>query len=533
MEAATREKAAVAAPAPAPPPAASGPRRHAGTLLAVAGLLAVLAISYGWYVAHAGLYSDDWGLIAELKQPPQGGWWEGFQHLWDRAEYRPVSVLYYAGPFWLLGTNGTLQVIWSVLISGAFAAALFGVLRAVGVHAVHAFIVAALVLATSWGDATVLWPAAAPIRFAGAFYLLGLLLSVQALRDPARYGGRWRHVAALACYVIATWTYELTAALTAAGLLVYLLVAPPRRALLRWGIDIAVTVPVMLWTRAHTPKRVGALEEAWSHAKIIVRQLWRIYGDVALPVGSPAVAGVLTLAVGVLGVGLVLRGGRAFPEARRWSIVGFVALVYVMAAYVVFAPADLYYSPGAVNFGNRVNGVGIAPLVLLAYAAVMVVAALATRRVPRALLVVGALYGVIMFINHDRDLKAHQRLYVQASQTELATLDVLQQTVPNPPKGTLLLTTGAPALIAPDLPVFVSTWDLQGAVRLRYDDPSLDGFNAYMGFQCTPGAPTVPAGPPARYGSTILVHVPTRQTWTLGSAAQCRTAAAALGVPQP
>ena len=32
-----------------------------------------------------------------------------------------------------------------------------------------------------------------------------------------------------------------------------------------------------------------------------------------------------------------------------------------LAFDVVFAPADWYYSPAAVNFGNRVNGVGVAP----------------------------------------------------------------------------------------------------------------------------------------------------------------------------
>ena len=509
-----------------------------GTVLCLIGLVLAGAFSYASYVARGGLASDDWALLAEITQPAKGGWWHAVEGLWDRADYRPVSVAYYSVVFQVLGANGTLNLLWSVAVTIAFAGALFAVLRTAGIPKIHAFAVGALVLATPTGDATALWPSATPIRFAGLLYLIGLLLALRGLRDPTSERRIRRHLPALAFYLAALWTYELTAALAAAGLLVYLVVAPPRRAFGRWMIDMGLTLAAMAWTLTHTPKTVQDLGKAWDHAHFIVFQLWRLYRDVALPAGPLArLAGPLTIVIGAIGAVLFVRSwrgrddGPAAAAARRWTLTGLIAFVYVMAAYVVFVPADFYYSPGAVNFGNRVNGIGVAPMVLLAYSAVMVVASLAFWRRPRwaaGAIAVGLTYAVVGFVAHDRALKDHERQYVLASATARAAVDTIEQTIARPPSGTLVLTVGVPPLIAPDLPVFAATWDLQGALRLRYEDGTLDGFNAYQGFQCTPGTMTVPAGPSGSYGRTVVVDVPGRRAWKVGSPRECETVLAEL-----
>ena len=520
----------------APPAAAKRLSRHAGTAAALVGLLLVALWAYGWFVTRGGLASDDWALMSEISLPVEGGWWNGVEGLWDRASYRPFSVAYYAVVFEALGTNGSLHLLWSVAVTTAFAGALFSVLRVAGTRTPHAFAIAALVLVAPMGDAAVLWPSATPIRFAGALYLAGLTIALLGMRE-GRPAGRARalHAAAIGCYVAAIWTYELTAALTAAGLLTYLAVAPWRRALGRWAVDMAVMAAAMTWTLAQTPKQVQDPEQAWAHAKIIVKQLWQLYGDVAAPPGVPGgMAGPVTIGVGVVGVVLLVRARRggddrpAAAEARRWAITGLIALVYTMAAYVVFVPADVYYSPEAVNFGNRVNGVGIAPLVLLAYCAAMVLATLAFQgrriRGVSAAMVAGLVYAVVMLISYNGALRDHERQYVQSSDTALAALDAIEQAVPRPMPGTLVLTSGVPPLVATDLPVFAATWDLQGAVRLRYRDPSLDAFNAYLGFECAADGITVPAGPPGRYGHTVVVDVPGGRAWRIDSARACEAA---------
>jgi hypothetical protein len=509
--------------------------------LALGGLAALTAIVYGAYVRDGGLYSDDWALITEIVHPAHGGWWDAVQGLWDRASYRPMSVAYYALVLKLLGTHATLHLLWSVLITLAFAALLLAVLRRVGLPLVHAFAVAALVLVTPTGDAAVLWSSAAPIRFAGALYLGGLLVALGGLGEADR-GRSWRrHAGALALYVAAIWTYELTAALIAAGLLVYLAVAPPARAIRRWVADMAVAIPAMAWTLSRTPKQVQDASHQYRHAKLIVHQLWDVYGGIALPPWLPSgAAGPLTILLGVAGAAFIvaMRQGRiSGPRAvvaRRWIVTGAIAFVYVVAAYVVFVPADFYYSPAAVNFGNRVNGVGIAPLVLLAYAAVMVLASLVLQWRPQwlsAAVALVAVYALAMFFAHEHRLRDHMDRYVEASKLARAALADVERTVPDPPDGTLIVTTGVPALVAPDLPVFYSTWDLQGAVRARYGNPTLDAYNAFLGFQCTSPQMTVTGGPSGRYGATVIVDVQRHRSWRIASPAACRTVQKAVQAP--
>jgi hypothetical protein len=536
-------EATAAVRSPEPHPVASTWRlpRRAETALWLLGLVAVAGLAYGWYVAHGGLYSDDWALMSDVVHPAKGGWWDAVQALWDRASYRPLSVAYYPVVFGILGGHATLNLLWSLAVTVVFVALLFGVLRAVGTKPVHAFAVAALVLVTSTGDSVVLWPAATPIRFAGTLYLAGLLLALGGIDRPDARRSWRRHLLALVFYLGAIWTYELTAALTAAGLLVYLAVAPPRRALTRWAADMAVAIPAMYWVLSRTPKHVQDLSHQYNHAKMIVHQLWDMYGGIAFPSWLPGkAAGPLTIAVGIAAVALVVlmwRGvarGPAAAEARRWAITGAVAFVYTMAAYVVFVPADFYYSPAAVNFGNRVNGVGIAPLVLLAYAAVMVVAALAFYRRPqwlRAAVGVGLAYALAMFFTHNSALKTHQELYVQAYRGEVATLDLIRQQVPAPRDGTLILTTGVPPTVAVDLPIFYSTWDLKGAVRDLYDNPRLDAYNAFNGLQCTPQNLVAPGGPSGTYGATVLVDMTRRRAWPISSAKRCTAVMKVLQSP--
>jgi hypothetical protein len=511
------------------------------TLLALVGLLAVTALGYAWYVSNGGLYSDDWAMISEVLHPAHGGWWSGVEELWGRASYRPVSVAYYPVVFGLLGGHATLELLWSVGVTFAFAALLFGVLRSLSMKPVHAFAIAALVLLTPTGDSVVLWPSATPIRFAGALYLGGLLVALSALRLPEPRRAWRRHAFALVLYLAAIWTYELTAALTAAGLLTYLVAAPRGRALRHWAADMAVTVPAMAWTLTHTPKHVQTLDQQLDHGRLIAHQLWDIYDDVALPSSFPAhAAAVLTVVAAIAGtvfLGLLARGrlgGPATEEARGWAITGAIGFVYLVAAYIVFVPADPYYSPAAVNFGNRVNGVGIAALVVVAYSAVMLLTTLVLSwrpRCARAAFAVAAVYVVAMVITHNDALRDHERLYVQASALEDDTLDTMQRLLPSVPPGTYVVAVGVPPFVAPDLPVFASTWDMQGAVRERYRDGSLSGFNAAYGLQCADTGLAIAGAEGAGYGRAAILDMTRRKAWVIRDLAGCQRILEILSKP--
>jgi hypothetical protein len=512
------------------------------TAIALVGLLAVAAFGYAWYVVKGGLYSDDWSLISEIQQPTHGSsWWSAVEWRWSQGSSRPVSVAYYPIVFWILGTHATLQLLWSLAVSVAFVGFLFGVLRRLGMAPVHAFAIAALVLLAPTGDSVVLWASAAPIRLAGTLYLAGLFVAIGALRMPDTRRSWRRHIVALVLYVCSIWTYELAVALVGAGLLAYLVVAPPRQAVTRWLADMAVALPAMYWVLSRTPKKVQDHSQLIHHAKMITHQLWDMYGAIVVPSWLPAGLGrPVTILAGVVGIALLValwRGvakGPAAAEARRWTITGAIAFVYAMAAYVVFVPADYYYSPAAVNFGNRVNGVGVVPLVLLGYAAVMVLATVVLYRRPqwlRGAMALGLVYAVAMLFTHHSALRDHEDQYVQASTLARAALADVQRTVPHPADGTLIITTNLSGAVAPDLPVFSSTWDFQGAVRTRYDNATLDGFNAISGFLCTNSAVTVPGGPSGRYGSTVIVDILRHKAWPITSHRACSAVAKILRSP--
>jgi hypothetical protein len=539
---------AASATEPSTPETAPAGRRwqdrspRATTALGIAGLLVVALVGYLWYLRNGGLYSDDWSIISDTLHPAKGGWWGSVEALWDRASYRPLSVAYYPVVYGILGYHATLELLWSVAVTFAFVALLFAVLRRVGIPAIHAFAISALVLVAPDGDSVVLWPSAAPIRFAGALYLGGLLVALAALRTADVRRARRRHAVALLLYLGSIWTYELTAALVGAGLLVYLTVAAPRRALKHWAADMVVAALAMAWTLTQTPKHVMTLQQQIDHARLIGHQLWDMYGGIAAPGWLPGhLAAILTIVLGVaalVAVVLMWRGrlaGDGFSEARRWAITGAIAFVYVIAAYVVFAPADFYYSPAAVNFGNRVNGIGIAPLILLGYAAVMVLATLVLAKRPRWLRAATALavvYAVGMFLHHNSGLRDHQELYVKAWNQEQAVIGQLRTLLPKPPSNSYIITTGVAPEVARDLPVFYSTWDLQGAVRGIYEDGSLAAYNAFNGLQCTAQGIVIPGGMPAQYNDkTFIMDLPRKRVWTVDSPQACVAVVKVLSKP--
>jgi hypothetical protein len=79
---------------------------------------------------------------------------------------------------------------------------------------------------------------------------------------------------------------------------------------------------------------------------------------------------------------------------------------------------------------------------------------------------------------------------------------------------------GAPASISESIPVFSTTYDLDGAARATLDDPSLHAYPVWGDVRLTCGASrVVPAGRrhfdasiSAPYGRAVLVDVPTGRT---------------------
>lgn len=548
------EEASASAP-PASGPSRWRPRRpspRAELLLGILGLIAIAAFSYTWYIQHGGIWDDDWKITSALiSNRPDGGYWSGISELWGVLSWRPVLVAYNGLIVAPLGWHLTLQFTWSVAVSVVFVALLFQLLRTRGIASVHAFAIAALVLVASFGDSGVLWISGATIRFAAALYLAGLLVALRALQtdDPRR--ARRLHAVAVVLYVTSILSYEVTAGLILAGILVYLTAAPRRRALRQWAVDVVATALALVWSAAMTPRPTRSLADDWDHAKVIAQQVWDRYGGVAAPSWFPEhLASVLTVVAGLAGLGYVILiaqgrigGGPGAEAVRRWTIVLGIGLVYVAAAYVVFVPGESYYVPNGIGISNRFNSIAVAPLILVAYASVMVLVSLATAFRPRWAPVATAValaYAVGMFTVQHHALKADQRAWVADYDVSKNALATVRQLVPHPARGTYVVMLGVPAMSATGNPVFYASWDFTSALRKQYGDPTLSGFNAANGTSCTEDGLNVVGGEPlpygagdnvtvgdgtGRYGSTVLVDVAHRRAYPLGDYLSCQRAA--------
>ena len=108
--------------------------------------------------------------------------------------------------------------------------------------------------------------------------------------------------------------------------------------------------------------------------------------------------------------------------------------------------------------------------------------------------------------------------------------------LPNPPADSTIYTFGAPAVAAPGVPVFAATWDLAGALRFHWDDPSLAAFPAIPGTSMDCGATDVSLAnandafdpQTGRYGRAYAVDVTRSIAFPLRDRAACLSVAKRL-----
>jgi hypothetical protein len=464
----------------------------------VAGLVLIALVSYGWYIRHSGLWDDDWASTSALisNRSDGGGWWAGVKELWDTTAWRPVLVPYGALVVAPLGWHTALQSLVVVGMTTAMVSLLYQVLRVRGVPSPHAFAIAALALVTPFGDSAVLWISGGAIRLAGVLYLSGLLMALSALRQTSQRAVLGRHAGAGLLYLLAILTYEPSAGLIWAGVLVYAGVGPIGRVLRRWGADLTISAAGLAWSAAHTPRASHGLSADAAHARAILRGYWQIYDGIVAPGGLPAhTGGVLTLIALAIGVGCLIAralgrmSGTGVDAVCRWGWLLVVGLVYVGAAYAIFVPADSFYLPNLIGESNRINALEGTQSVFVGYAAVMVLvsAVLAMRREwLKAAMAIGLLYAVVMLFANARMLRADQRTWASDYRVSVGALDEIRQNVPRPAHGTYIVSFGVPGLMPSGNAVFYSAWDLGYALRHLYHDGSLGGVNAFQGARCTP-----------------------------------------------
>ena len=495
----------------------------------------------GSHVSDGGLYTDDWQ-IAGLEQ--QLGMWGLFDALISVNRDRPLGALYLSSQAALSGTNTQVHALWGLATHLLSTMSLYLLLRVLRLQAVHAVPIALLVLVFPFSDSIWLWASLIPLSIALA--ALGAVLAIRGLERRGRPAVAY-HLGAAALFAASILTYQAAALAICLLGLVYLSRTSARRALRRWAADVvvvalAVGLPRLIAGSGGSGANTAfvSVDEQVRHARLLADQGVTLFTAALVPIGRPHHRAIVISVLAVLVVAAVLAaraprtGAKARGELRRWLGLAVAGGLLVAAAYAVYVPGPVaFYQPLAEGSDNRVNGLAGVGLVIVAYAMIMLAATLAARglRRPQAAPLVGLALAAVLLSQYSQRVRQDVRAWDAAAGSQREQLAELEAGG-RPPKGTALYVFGGKGVTAPGVYAFRVTWDLDGAVKLLWDDPSLRAYPIFAGTVMDCGkSGVVPIGPgngngplqASGYGLTTFVDLRTDRRASVPSRQACRS----------
>lgn len=526
--------------------ATPGPLETAGVvvLFLILGVLVFIG-----HLHRGSFYYDDWANSAITHY--SGGFGGAINAFWHTTSYRPLLVLYEPVVHTIFGDHQHALLLWAIVLAALMSASFYVFLRTLNVERVHAAILGALVMLFPLSDSLRLWTTSSVVYLALSFYLIGTVVALHGLqRQPGR-GATGLHAVAIVLYLLSIFTYEIAAPAILLSLAFYRREVAWKRAIRWWLCDVVAAVLALVLVTSGTtslitpgtPQKVLSLGGELNHVKTIADQGLHVLAQAAEPFGSPAWPVVLAIlaAVAVAGLATLSRlpaGHEARTLLRRWLFIWVAAIVAIIVGYVMIVPANPYYSPLEPGVGNRVNAFSALGYVTLIYATFMILATVLTgsRRVARPvrIAVVGVLV-VVLAAGYVHRLTDDQHVWDRASEDQLHLLAVLKQGIPHPPANSTLYTVDYPAWTGPGIPVFASSWDLNGAVKVTYRQRHLSGYPLFAptALKCTSSAVYPQGGgygpkQSARYGRAYVIDVTKQAVVPITGVRQCRRAAALL-----
>jgi MFS family permease len=491
-------------------------------LLAWVVLAGVATLAFYPHIRHGGFYSDDWSNGALSLLPPEGpGFGHAISAFADLTIYRPVLVIYVPLTYAVFGLHMHVHLLWTAFLALCVAGLLYGVLRMLGVPWIHALVIAVLTILFPWFDSTRLWVTGTQLSLSISFFLAGLWIALAGL---SRSSWRW-HTGAVSLYLLSILTYEITLPLVAVIGLLYVLRAAWAEARTRWAIDFGVAIAAGIWVSLHTERTASGLSGAISHLGKIITNGGTLFGRSLLPLGPERTSLVILVFALVLvaGTGVYLRGTGGSKEVRwglgSWLMLAVGGVVVAAAGWVAFIPADPYYTPSIYGVTNRVNGLSGFGLVIAAYGAFGILGSLVGGiRIGRPgvlALATTLLLAAALGASYASVLHRHIGIWNSAYAAERTGLNELRARDPNMPTGSTLFVAGYPAYQTLGVPIMSANWDLDGMVKLEYDDNSLKAFPILEGTKlaCRSGGVGLTgegaSGSVAPYGTAHLLNLAT------------------------
>jgi len=138
-------------------------------------------------------------------------------------------------------------------------------------------------------------------------------------------------------------------------------------------------------------------------------------------------------------------------------VLSVTGLVIAGLGWIMFIPADPYYTPSVYGFTNRVNSLAGFGLVMALYGALGIVGAMvgrAWRNSAAVAAIVPLCLGVAVGVTYMRVLSRHAKIWNAAFRAELTGIDQMRKQLPDPRSGTTVFTSGYPANQTLGVPIF-------------------------------------------------------------------------------
>jgi hypothetical protein len=445
------------------------PREVGLAALALAVLLAVMLVPA---IAHGELLHDDWSYSSAAHFA--SSWPDVFDIVRTSTGHRVIGALYVTTVNWVLGDHTSLLYAWITLLSLVSATLLYTILRRLGAAWLPALVVVGLVLLFPPADSIRLWITAAGANFALSLFLGGVLLALIAFKATGRRA-LVLHAISLCLYAASILDYEVASGAVAAVGLLYLTQAPWRAVRWRWAADLVVAAAAALFVVSRSVQ--DSTTSPLQHLRRIVEEgvtITMALGNPTAAVRMPIWLVALVLAAGV--VVWRLTGDRAVRRALAWVLGG---VVFLAAAYIVYVPANDYYSPMATGIANRSNALGGMGFVTLLFGLTALLGTLVFRAVPRERMWTAGFCVLALAAigwGYWRTFRTDRQAFEQSWTIQRDVLARLNAgVIPPPPRNGTLFLLGIPGETAPNVPIFEASWDLTGAIQELWGDDTLAG----------------------------------------------------------
>lgn len=463
-------------------------------------LLVFLLLSVTPYVGSLGFYSDDWAFLARAQAP--GSTLAGtFDALWSLSRMRPVGELSKALQLRVFGATPFGYHAVNTLVLVTIALLFWRLLRELRVPRDAALASALLYGVLPHFSTLRFWFSSGIANISLALFFVAALADLRATRRSSAARGALR-LASVACTVASVLTYELVVPLFVAWALFggrwmrRAGVAPRATPARLWGY-LAALVPLILF-KASVPDRLGGFGGygpellRWvGHALFTpgyapgdsglnLLALARFHGltyGLLLPASAwkivhlrfaPAIL-VTAVALGTLAALAVARARREESGDRApASLVALGVVVFALGYLIFLTNGNIQVSP--TGTGNRtagVAGLGVALVIAGLLRGAKGIGPAGQLSSPTFAILLGAAVSLFYLVTGSLAM-----LWVDAYAEQRRILAQIEQDVGALPKGATLFVDGACRYVGP-APVFEAPWDLSGALKILYREPSL------------------------------------------------------------